>query len=233
MNINVGIDYIAHNNRFSTVNPFIKIIISTILMIMVLIANEPIISILITIVIMIVLILIAKVPYRFYLKFLSIPLIFSIITCVFLVLFFGNGAIIFDFGIAGIVIREDAFDLGLRTFFRVIASFSCLGLLSLTTPISEILNTLGLIKIPSIIIEIALLMYNTIFIFLNQVDIMSNAQKTRLGYMGIKNSYRSLGLLISNLFFKSLDKSDQLQISLDSRGYDSKLPVYKSSKYKN
>jgi cobalt/nickel transport system permease protein len=58
------------------------------------------------------------------------------------------------------------------------------------------------------------------------MKVMSNAQKTRMGYNGYKNSFRSLGLLTSNLFFKSLDKSELLQHALDSRGYSGELPKY-------
>ena len=69
-------------------------------------------------------------------------------------------------------------------------------------------------------------MYNTIFIFLDQLSTMRNAQDTRLGYVGTKSTYKSLGMLFTNLFFRSLDKSETLQCSLDSRCYQGYLPVY-------
>lgn len=195
-------------------------------MLFALIVNLPIVSIFITVLIAFLLLFVAKVPYKFYLKFISIPFGFSLITCIFLAFFFGTGDVIFDPGIWGIVIRADALTLAITTFFRTLACFSALGFLSLTTPIAEILNDLKKIKIPKIFIEIALLMYTIIFVFLDQIKIMTNAQKTRMGYNGLKNSYRSLGLLITNLFFKSLEKSDNLQYALDSRGYNGELPKY-------
>ena len=69
-------------------------------------------------------------------------------------------------------------------------------------------------------------MYNTIFIFLNEIDTMQKAQKTRMGYNSYWNSLQCLGSLISNIFLRSLDKSETLQHSLDSRGYTGELPVY-------
>ena len=79
-------------------------------------------------------------------------------------------------------------------------------------------------------IEIALLMYNAIFILLNEIDTMQKAQDTRLGYHSYWTSFKSLGALISTIFLRSLDKSETLQNSLDSRGYTGELPVYEPRK---
>ena len=220
------IDYIAHTNELRNFNSSIKFVASILLMVLVFLVNMPIFSLSIAFLIAIILILIAKVPIKFYLKFISIPFGFSIITCVVMAFFFGSGTVIYETGILGIVVREDALALAILTFSRTLACFSALGFLALTTPIAEILNKLDKIKVPKIFIEIALLMYNVIFVFLDQVNIMTNAQKTRMGYYGVKNSYRSLGLLAANLFFRSLDKSEQLQFALDSRGYNGELPKY-------
>ena len=220
------IDYIAHTNNLKNINPNLKILFSFFLMIIAILMNSAIISILITISIAIILLEIAKVPLKFYLKFISIPFGFSLITCIFIIFFFGTGPVIVDTGFLGIVVRADALELGLITFFRTLACFSSLGFLSSTTPIADILHSLAIVKVPKIFLEIALLMYNIVFIFLDQIEVMTNAQKTRLGYGGVYNSYRSLGLLVSNLFFKSLDKGEQLQKALDSRGYNGSFPKY-------
>ncbi|MCL2687980.1 MAG: cobalt ECF transporter T component CbiQ [Methanobrevibacter sp.] len=220
------IDYIAHTNELKDINSSIKIIATIGLMILVFLVNIPIFSFSIAFLIAIILILVAKVPIKFYLKFISVPFTFTLLTCVIMAFFFGSGTIIFETGILGIVVRADALILAILTFSRTLACFSALGFLAMTTPIAEILNDLDKIKIPKIFIEIALLMYTVIFVFLDQVKIMTNAQETRMGYNGIKNSYRSLGLLAANLFLRSLDKSEQLQFALDSRGYNGELPKY-------
>ena len=75
-------------------------------------------------------------------------------------------------------------------------------------------------------------MYNTIFIFLNEIDTMQKAQDTRLGYHSYWSSFKSLGALVSTIFLRSLDKSETLQHSLDSRGYTGELPVYVPKKEK-
>jgi cobalt/nickel transport system permease protein len=223
--MSVEIDYIAHNNKFTNIDSKIKSITAISLILIALILSMPIVSISVLL-IAIFLTLFAGIPYKFYLKFLSIPLIFSLITFIFMAFFFGSGVILWNSGISFLVIRIDGLELAINTFLRIIACFSSLGFLALTTPMTDILNILSKLRVPKLLLEIAMLMYTTIFLFFSQIETMKNAQNTRLGYYGLKNSYRSLGVLISNLFFRSLDKSDKLQISLDSRGFSGSFHIY-------
>ena len=219
-------DYIAHNNALSESNPYVKLFLTIILLAVTLILDNLYFDVFIFVVMSIVILAIAKVSYRSYLKFLSIPMAFLILTSIFLLFFFGKGDIIYETGIFGLVVRTDSFHYAVYTFMRVLGCFPCLGFLALTTPIAKVLHCLETLKVPKIMIEIALLMYNTIFIFLNEIDTMKKAQETRLGYHSYVSSFKSLGAIVSTIFLRSLDKSDTLQHSLDSRGYTGELPVY-------
>ncbi len=223
-------DYIAHHNELTESNPYFKLFLTIILLITTLALDNIVFDIIIFTIMSIVILTIAKINYKSYLKFLSIPMAFVIITCLFLIFFFGSGKVIYETGIFGIVVTTDSLHYGVYTFFRVIGCLPCLGFLALTTPIAKILHCLSTLKVPTIVIEIALLMYNTIFIFLNEIDTMQKAQQTRLGYYSYMNSFKSLGALVSTIFLRSLDKSETLQNSLDSRGYTGELPVYKPRK---
>ena len=57
---------------------------------------------------------------------------FVIITCLFLIFFFGKGQVIYETGLFGIVVTEDSLHYGVYTFFRVIGCLPCLGFLALT-----------------------------------------------------------------------------------------------------
>ena len=219
-------DYIAHNNELTETNPYFKLFLTIILLIVTLALDNLYFDVFIFILFSIIILGIAKISLRSYLKFLTIPMAFLIITCLFLIFFFGNGNVIYETGIFGIVVTDDSWHYGLYTFFRVLGCFPILGFLALTTPIAKVFHCLETLKVPKIVIEIGLLMYNTIFIFLNEIDTMQKAQKTRMGYHSYMNSMRCLADLISNIFLRSLDKSETLQHSLDSRGYNGELPVY-------
>ena len=157
-------DYIAHNNALTESNPYVKLFLTIILLALTLILDNLYFDVLIFVVMSIVILGVAKINYRSYLKFLSIPMAFLVITCIFLVFFFGKGEVIYETGIFGIVVRSDSLHYAIYTFMRVIGCLPCLGFLALTTPIANILHCLESLKVPKILIEIALLMYNTIVV---------------------------------------------------------------------
>ncbi len=223
-------DYIAHNNALTNANPYFKLFLTIFLLIVTLVLDNLYFDVFIFITVSFVILAIAKINYKSYLKFLTIPMAFLVITCLFLMFFFGSGKVIYETGFFGIVVTADSWHYALYTFMRVMGCFPCLGFLALTTPIATILNCLRTLKVPIIMIEIGLLMYNTIFIFLNEIDTMQKAQETRLGYHSYFSSFKSLGALVSTIFLRSLDKSETLQHSLDSRGYTGELPVYEPRK---
>ena len=226
-------DYIAHHNKLTESNPYFKLFLTIILLIVTLALDNLYFDVIIFVIMSVVILAIARINYKSYLKFLSLPMAFLIITCIFLIFFFGKGEVIYETGIFGIVVTNDSLHYGIYTFMRVMACLPCLGFLALTTPIAKILNCLRSLHVPKILIEIALLMYNSIFIFLNEIDTMKKAQDSRLGYNSYFTSFKSLGALASTIFLRSLDKSETLQFALDSRGYDGDLPVYKPRKKEN
>ena len=225
--------YIAHHNELTESNPYFKLFLTIILLIVTLALDNLYFDVIIFVIMSVVILAIARINYKSYLKFLSLPMAFLIITCIFLIFFFGKGEVIYETGIFGIVVTNDSLHYGIYTFMRVMACLPCLGFLALTTPIAKILNCLRSLHVPKILIEIALLMYNSIFIFLNEIDTMKKAQDSRLGYNSYFTSFKSLGALASTIFLRSLDKSETLQFALDSRGYDGDLPVYKPRKKEN
>ena len=223
-------DYIAHHNELSEFNPYIKLFITIITLVVTLVLDNLYFDVIIFVIMSVVILTVAKINYKSYLKFLSIPMAFLVITCLFLLFFFGKGQVIYETGLWGIVVTEGSLHYCVYTFMRVMGCLPCLGFLALTTPIAKILHCLGTLKVPKIVIEIGLLMYNTIFIFLNEIDTMQKAQETRLGYHSYTTSFKSLGALASTIFLRSLDKSETLQFALDSRGYSGELPVYEPKK---
>ncbi len=223
-------DYIAHHNELSEFNPYIKLFITIITLVVTLVLDNLYFDVIIFVIMSVVILTIAKINYKSYLKFLSLPMAFLVITCLFLLFFFGKGQVIYETGLWGIVVTEGSLHYCVYTFMRVMGCLPCLGFLALTTPIAKVLHCLGTLKVPKIVIEIGLLMYNTIFIFLNEIDTMQKAQETRLGYHSYTTSFKSLGALASTIFLRSLDKSETLQFALDSRGYSGELPVYEPKK---
>ena len=112
-------DYIAHNNALTETNPYLKLFITIILLIVTLALDNLYFDLFVFILMSIVILGIARINYRSYLKFLSIPMAFLVITCLFLIFFFGSGTVIYETGFFGIVVTEDSLHYGVYTFCRV------------------------------------------------------------------------------------------------------------------
>ncbi|NYB52215.1 MAG: cobalt ECF transporter T component CbiQ [Methanobacteriaceae archaeon] len=223
------LDNYAHSNNLKDTNTIYKVIFAISTMIMSLISTSPVIPLLITLVMSFVIIFMARIPWKFYLKFLTIPFLFAMITFVFMAFFFGVGAHILELGIFNLAVTQDGFNLGFLVFSRVMGGFTCLAFLALTIPMTELFSGLECLRIPQIVVEIAMLMYRYIFLFLDEALNMYHAQETRMGYYSLKKSFKSLGMLGSNLFIRTWIKGEQSYIAMESRCYKGSMRTLRGS----
>ncbi|MEN4006451.1 MAG: cobalt ECF transporter T component CbiQ [Methanobacteriaceae archaeon] len=222
------LDSYAHSNGLKNVNINFKVLFAILTMLMSLISTSPVIPLFVTFLMSSLIILKAKIPLKFYLKFLSLPFFFGFLTFIFMALFFGVGAHIFEPGIFNLAVTEDGFNLGFLVFSRIMGGFTCLAFLTLTTPMNEMFSIFEDLKVPKIVIEITMLMYRYIFLLLEEAWNMYSSQKTRMGYCSIKNTYKSLGMLSSNLFIRTWIKGEQAYIAMESRCYDGSINSFKT-----
>jgi len=90
---------------------------------------------------------------------------------------------------------------------------------------TNILLALKKLKVPVLFIELMSLVYYFIFILLNTSANIIVSQNSRLGYLNLKSSIKSVALLCSNLFIKSYKRSFDTFTALESRGYNGYLNV--------
>lgn len=217
------LDGYAHSNGLRNVNTYFKVIFAVVTMIVNLISTSPVIPFIILVLVTYLIIFKAKIPGKFYLKFFAVPFIFAFITLVFMAIFFGVGAHIIDLGIFNLAITVDGSNLGLLVFARMLGGFSCLAFLALTTPMTELFSIFERLKVPTVIVEITMLMYRYIFVFLDEAINMYHSQETRLGYSSMKRAYNSMGMLASNLFIKTWVKGEQIYVAMESRCYNGSM----------
>jgi len=222
------LDSYAHSNSLKNVNINFKVLFAILTMLVNLISTSPVIPLFITFLMSFLIIFKAKISLKFYLKFLIIPFFFGFLTFIFMSFFFGVGVNIFEPGIFNLAVTDDGLNLGLLVFSRIIGGFSCLAFLTLTTPVNKMFSIFEDLKVPKIVIEITMLMYRYIFLFLEEAWNMYSSQKTRMGYSNMKNTYKSLGMLSSNLFIKTWIKGEQAYIAMESRCYDGSINSFKT-----
>jgi cobalt/nickel transport system permease protein len=81
------------------------------------------------------------------------------------------------------------------------------------------------LHIPESVIELSMMIYRYIFVFLDQAAMIHSAQVMRLGDAGAKNSLHSFSMLSSVLFLRSWEQGERLIVAMDARCYDGKLDL--------
>ncbi|WZL74255.1 cobalt ECF transporter T component CbiQ [Clostridiaceae bacterium 35-E11] len=171
----------------------------------------------------------AKIPLKFYGKLAVVPIFFlvlGVLTITF-VITKESSVVLYGVSIGDYVIGVSA--QGLRQvgviFFRAYAAVSCLYFLALTTPMVDLIWVLKKLKTPTILTELMMIIYRFIFVLLETASLMYISQDCRLGYISHRQSYHSLGKLVSNLFLKAFYRAKELFIALSTRGYTGDILV--------
>jgi cobalt/nickel transport system permease protein len=169
--------------------------------------------------------ILAKIPVRLYSQLLVVPLSFALLSSSVVAFIHGTGQTLFAIDLLGasLVVREDGANLALLLISRTFGGMCSLFFIALTTPVIEIFGVLKLLWIPESVIELSMMIYRYIFVFLDQAVMIHNAQIMRLGNAGTKNSLNSFAMLSSVLFLRSWEQGERLMVAMDARCYNGLL----------
>ena len=112
-------------------------------MIVSLVSTSPVIPLIIFRLVSFIILFKAKIPAKFYLKFVTVPLTFASITFIFMAVWFGTGSYIYTFGIFNLGITVSGFNLGFLVFSRMMGGFACLAFIRSYNPITRNIFGLG------------------------------------------------------------------------------------------
>ncbi len=168
------------------------------------------------------------IPLFRYIKLLMIPLAFLVI---------GTGAVMVNVSRTPL----DAFALpaggwyitgscegirrGLELCATALASVTCLYFLSLNTVMTDILGACRKLRLPSLLIELMLLIYRFIFVLFETASSITVSQQSRLGNRDFRTRVRSFGMMGASLFILALKRSNALYDAMESRCYDGSIRV--------
>ena len=169
-----------------------------------------------------------KVPARFYLGLAVAPLSFAVFGAVIILFFFGSGPEIFSLELFGLRIgaSADGAEMAVLVVSRTLSGMSCLLFLALSTPMVELFALLKALRLPDSFVELSMMIYRYIFVLLEVVVRMREAQAMRLGYDGFKNSIQSISMMAGTLFIRTMEQGERLFTAMDARCYDGKLFLF-------
>lgn len=223
------IDKYAYTNSLTEINPKIKGSIGLIFLIISMAFKNIFCLISIITFMSSLIVFLAKIDLKSYLKLVKIPMYFLIMGVLInlINISFDSKGLIYSLNIMSlnIGISNKSIITSVHILFRAIACLTCIYFFILTTPFNQIIFLLKKLHISDTVIELSMLVYRFIFIFLEEVSDIIKSQQLRFGYINLKTSYNSIGILGNMLFKRMMKRYDEMCISLDIKLYDSKFHI--------
>ena len=165
-------------------------------------------------------------PAGYYLRLLKIPALFILAGALAIVVQVSGGptgALSIGRGSLWLSVTAVSQAQGLTLILKAVGSVSCLYMLSLSTPMGQIIDALRRARIPSVVAELMYLIYRYIFVLLETQADMQDAAASRLGYNGVKTSLKTALACSTNLLFVSFRRSADCFSAMESRCYDGEI----------
>ncbi|MFZ5640079.1 MAG: cobalt ECF transporter T component CbiQ [Bacillota bacterium] len=124
---------------------------------------------------------------------------------------------------------RDGLLLGLQFLARVTGSVSVLLLLSLTTPVTELMKALAWFRMPRVLVEILMFTYRYLFVFWEEGSRIRDAQTLRLGYQrrsswaGWRRAVRNTWTLFAMVLIRAYDRAENTYNAMQVRGYRGRM----------
>jgi len=157
---------------------------------------------------------------------LAIPLVMAGVVLITQIFFYGTTALfiipLWGFNLVG---YAEGLARGFLIMCRVIGGVSLILFLSMSTPAHRLLLAATWFRVPKIFVELALLVYRYIFVFLEEMVTIKDAQRVRLGYHNWRQSMRSLGILGGSLILRAYDRAERVFEAMVARGYTGAMTI--------
>ncbi len=232
------IDRYAYNNRIRNVEPAHKASLSLMVLLLCLMLNKPLVGLVAAGWMFLLAVGLAGIPARTFGRVLLAETTFLILTTIgvaFSISTRDPGSITdwaWQLGPFWFSSSPDSLYYGLVLVTRALGCASAMNFLALTTPLVDLVDLFRRWRVPPLLIDLMTVIYRFIFVLLESLDRMYMAQDSRLGYHSYRRGMISAGLLGSRLFIDAYQRSQRLQIALESRGYTSELRTL-PSRYKD
>jgi len=169
----------------------------------------------------------AAVPARDFFRRMAIPSMLALVAFVTQLFWVHQGEPLLSFTLFSwdFVFTSGGVERGSELSARILGGMGTLLFFSLTTPLPELMRAARFFRCPPVLVELALIMYRYIFLFLEEGARIRNAQKSRLGYVDFRNALRSSGILGGMLILRTYDRAEATFAAMRCRGYRGALTV--------
>lgn len=219
----VSIDRYAYQSGMRDYNASYKVLFSVGALIVVIAADNILVSLATVCYMLFLTVILGKVHLHDYVRLMLVPAAFILLSGIAIALQIGEAEdALWSLPVFGgsISISRSGLVLAAGTGIKAFGAVSALYLMTLSTPMGEILNVLRKIHVPDMLIELMHLIYRYIFTLLEQNRRQKDAAAARFGYAGFRTSLHTFGMELANLFVLSMKKSGVYYDAMEARGYD-------------
>ena len=216
------IDYYSYRSGLGRWNPFLKMVFALVAFIVVIGTEDVPIAGMTFLFMMVLIIKMGKVPLEAYIRLLAIPAVFILTGAAVVLLQFGEGdTLLWEWQnpVFRVYITKESLKQSFTLLAKSFSAISVLYMLSLSTPVGEILQELKKLHVPSMVLDLMYLIYHYIFILLEINHKQKEAVKARLGYRDWRTAIRTFAKELSNLLILSLQKCGIYFDAMEARGY--------------
>ncbi|MDR0338633.1 MAG: cobalt ECF transporter T component CbiQ [Planctomycetaceae bacterium] len=173
----------------------------------------------------------AGIYWADYIRFMILPLCFLFLSVIGIIVNISrlpsppDNIFSYEVGAYCLFISENGLWLACRLICKSLSAVSCFYFIILTTPFREMLCFLHGLRCPPILITLAMLIYQFIFLLMEMAMIKMKSQLCRGAYRNIKGFVHSFAMLWGSVFIQSCIKSEWVYKSMQTRGYDGHLPL--------
>ena len=126
----------------------------------------------------------AKVSLHLYASLLMIPVVFAGTGALVILLITGGGDVLADVATIGplhLAVTTESLALAVLVLCRTFAGMCCLYFLALTTPMTSLFAVLQRLRVPQELVDLAMLIYRYIFVFIGGANSIHHAPVMRCG----------------------------------------------------
>jgi cobalt/nickel transport system permease protein len=92
-------------------------------------------------------------------------------------------------------------------------------LLGATTPVTELVQVLRKVRVPSLLITTMLLMHRYLFVLLDESQRMRRARASRTFVKRRHLEWRTMASIIGQLFIRSVERAERVYAAMSARGW--------------
>lgn len=140
-------------------------------------------------------------------------------------LFLHEGRELFSFSVLHITFAAtyEGMQMGLLIGIKVISAAALTWSFIAFTPVHRILAVTQWARVPAVFTELMALVFRYLFVLLETVLDIKNAQTLRGGYTSFRHSIRSAATLAGMTFIKTWEQADQASQAMTCRCYDGRI----------